>query len=115
MRWTIDHAAPERLQDQIAACVRRGVAAGELELGDQLPPAAELGDALDVNRNTVLAAYRLLRDEGLLEFRRGRGVRVATIDQATTPVIDAAADLLALARDHGLGRPDVIRILKELP
>ena len=76
MRWTIDHAAPERLQDQIAACVRRGMAGGELRLGDQLPPAAELGDALDVNRNTVLAAYRQLRDEGVLEFRRGRGVRI---------------------------------------
>lgn len=115
MRWTIDHAAPERLQDQIAACVRRGVVAGELALGDQLPPAAELGEALDVNRNTVLAAYRQLRDEGVLEFRRGRGVRVAAPDRATSPVVDAAASLLALARDHGLDRPAVIRILKELP
>ena len=115
MRWTIDHAAPERLQDQIAACVRRGVAAGELSLGDQLPPASELGDALDVNRNTVLAAYRDLRDEGVLEFRRGRGARIAAVDRATSPVTDAAAALLALARDHGLDRPAVIRILKELP
>lgn len=115
MRWTVDHASPERLQDQIASCVRRGVATGELALGDQLPPAAELAAALDVNRNTVLAAYRQLRDDGLLEFRRGRGVRIATVDQATTPVVDAATALLALARDHGLDRPAVIRILKELP
>lgn len=115
MRWTLDHASPERLQDQIAACVRRGVAAGELRLGDQLPPAAELGEALSVNRNTVLAAYRQLRDDGLLEFRRGRGARIATVEPATSPVIDAAAALLALARDHGLDRPAVIRILKELP
>ncbi|HWJ61380.1 MAG TPA: GntR family transcriptional regulator [Acidimicrobiales bacterium] len=115
MRWTIDHASPERLQDQIAGCVRRGIAGGELALNDQLPPAAELGEALSVNRNTVLAAYRQLRDEGLLEFRRGRGVRIAATEQATQPVIDAAADLLALARDHGLDRPAVFRILKELP
>ncbi|MCU1369348.1 MAG: transcriptional regulator, GntR family [Ilumatobacteraceae bacterium] len=115
MQWTIDHASPERLQDQIAGCVRRGIAGGDLELHDQLPPAAELSDALSVNRNTVLAAYRHLRDEGLLEFRRGRGVRIAAVEQATRPVVDAAADLLALARDHGLDRPDLIRILKELP
>ncbi|MGN6694736.1 MAG: GntR family transcriptional regulator [Aquihabitans sp.] len=115
MRWTIDHASPERLQDQIAASVRRGIAGGELALHDQLPPAAELGDALSVNRNTVLAAYRQLRDEGLLEFRRGRGVRIAAVEQSTQPVVDAAADLLALARDHGLDRPAVLRILQELP
>ena len=115
MRWTIDHASPERLQDQIAGCVRRGVAAGELALGDQLPPATELGEALSVNRNTVLAAYRDLRDEGLLEFRRGRGARIADVEPATTPVTDAAAALLALARDHGVDRPALIRLLKELP
>lgn len=115
MRWTIDHASPERLQDQIASCVRRGITEGELALNDQLPPAAELGDALGVNRNTVLAAYRQLRDDGVLEFRRGRGVRIAAVELARQPVIDAAAHLLALARDHGLDRPAVLQILKELP
>ncbi|MER6795687.1 GntR family transcriptional regulator [Amycolatopsis mediterranei] len=60
------------------ACVRRGVASGELALGEQLPPAAELAKALSVDRNTVLAAYRQLREDGVLEFRRGRGARVAS-------------------------------------
>jgi GntR family transcriptional regulator len=32
---------------------------------------------LGMNRNTVLRATRLLRDEGLLEFRRGHGITVA--------------------------------------
>ncbi|WP_421120911.1 GntR family transcriptional regulator [Aquihabitans daechungensis] len=115
MQWTIDHASPDRLADQIAACVRRGVAGGELHLGEQLPPAAELADALSVNRNTVLAAYHQLRDEGLLEFRRGRGVRIAAVEPAKEPVVDAATALLALARDHGVDKPTLLRILKELP
>ncbi len=114
MRWTIDHTSRERLQDQIVTCVRRGVASGELPVGDQLPPAAELGSALSVDRNTVLAAYRQLRDDGVLEFRRGRGARVASDAPALSSVTEAAQKLITIAREHGLGKNDLIRILKEL-
>ncbi len=114
MRWTIDHTSRERLQDQIAGCVRRGVASGELEVGEQLPPAAELGEALAVDRNTVLAAYRQLRDAGVLEFRRGRGARVVAAGPALSSVTEAAQTLVAVAREHGLGQHELIRLIKEL-
>ena len=110
----IDHASHERLQDQVTFCVRRGVASGELPVGEQLPPAAELAIALSVDRNTVLAAYRQLRDDGVLEFRRGRGARVVTAGPALSSVTEAAQKLIATAREHGLGRVDLIRIIKEL-
>jgi GntR family transcriptional regulator len=114
MRWAIDHTSRERLQDQIASCVRRGVASGELNVGEQLPPAAELATALSVDRNTVLAAYRQLRDDGVLEFRRGRGARVASAGPALSSVTEAAQKLIATANEHGLGKNDLIRIIKEL-
>ena len=114
MRWTIDHTSRERLQDQVASCVRRGVASGELSVGEQLPPAAELAVALSVDRNTVLAAYRELRDAGVLEFRRGRGARVVADGPALSSVTEAAQQLIAAATEHGLGRNDLIRIIKEL-
>lgn len=114
MLWEIEHASLEPLRDQIAAAVRRGIAAGELTTGDPLPPAAELGDALGVDRNTVLAAYRLLRTEGILEFRRGRGVRVARADRPAEPVLDAARRLVAVAREHGLDREALLHLVKEL-
>ena len=75
MLWSIDPASRLPLQEQIAGCVRRAVADDELAVGEQLPPAAELAEALAVDRNTVLAAYRRLREDGVLEFRRGRGAR----------------------------------------
>ena len=114
MKWTIDHGSRELLQLQIAACVRRGLASGELAVGEQLPPAAELADALAVDRNTVLAAYRLLRDEGVLEFRRGRGARVAAAGPSLAPVTEAARALVETARSQGLNRTDLIRIIEEL-
>jgi len=43
---------------------------------------------MGVNTNTVLRALRQLRDEGLLEFRRGLGVRV--IGTCGVPLFDRA-------------------------
>jgi len=114
MLWTIDAESPEPLRDQIAAAVRRGIAAGDLVVGDALPPAVELGEALGVDRNTVLAAYRMLRTDGILEFRRGRGVRVARADRPAGPVLDAARRLISIGREHGLDRDDLLHLVKEL-
>jgi len=114
MRWTIDHASRERLQDQIATCVRRGVASGELAIGEQLPPAAELGTALSVDAETLIKNYRDLRDDGVLEFRRGRGARVTSAGPALSSVTEAAQKLIAVANQHGLGTNDLIRLIKEL-
>jgi GntR family transcriptional regulator len=114
MRWTVDHSSRELLQHQIAGCVRQGVASGELAVGEQLPPAVELAAALAVDRNTVLTAYRQLRDEGLLEFRRGRGARVASAVTEPAPVAEAAQALVEAGRQHGLGRADLIRLIEQL-
>nr|BFE72739.1 hypothetical protein GCM10020092_060400 [Actinoplanes digitatis] len=75
---------------------------------------AELAEALSVDRNTVLAAYRRLRDDGVLEFRRGRGARVASSVTEPSPVTEAATTLVAVARRHGLGRQDLIRLIERL-
>ncbi|MEV4347284.1 GntR family transcriptional regulator [Actinoplanes sp. NPDC049596] len=114
MRWTVDHSAREALPVQIMACVRQGVASGELAVGEQLPPAVELAAALSVDRNTVLAAYRQLRDEGVLEFRRGRGARVASAVAEPAPVLEAAQALVSVARRHGMGRQDLLRLVEKL-
>lgn len=116
MRWTIDHASSQRLHDQVAASVVRGLHSGELSVGEQLPPAAELAAALSVDRNTVLAAYRQLRDAGILEFRRGRGARVAASPEpaALDPVRDAVRAAIELARQYGLDTSDVVTLIKEM-
>jgi DNA-binding transcriptional regulator YhcF (GntR family) len=114
MLWNIDPASRLPLQEQIAGCVRRAIADGELAVGDQLTPAAELAEALGVDRNTVLAAYRRLRDAGVLEFRRGRGARVASAAPHRAPVEQAVRDLVELAGKQGYARADLIKIVEEL-
>jgi GntR family transcriptional regulator len=59
---------------------------------------------LGVNTNTVLRSLRLLRDEGLLDFRCGRGIHVAgTAEQGA--VIARARELVTFARTQDY-RPD---------
>ena len=73
LKVKIDRQEPTELFEQVAAEIRRAIADGEAKPGERLPPARDLAAVLDVNTNTVLRSLRLLRDEGLLEFRRGRG------------------------------------------
>jgi len=109
-RVKIDRRASFDLHQQVAAEIRRAIAEGEARPGERLPPARDLAAILEVNRNTVLRAMRALRDEGLLEFRRGRGVTVSgTPEQGVLHAL--ARELVELARRHGYRRDDLIRLL----
>ncbi|MEU0034305.1 aminotransferase class I/II-fold pyridoxal phosphate-dependent enzyme [Streptomyces sp. NPDC006333] len=61
---------------EISASVERAVGAGALEPGQVLPPMRELAAQLGVNPNTVAAAYRVLRERGVIETDGRRGSRV---------------------------------------
>ena len=110
----IDRSDPVPLHDQVAAQIRRAIADGEAGPGERLPLAKDIAAVLGVNKNTVLRALHLLRDEGLLEFRRGRGITVVGTPQRGA-VHARAADLLEFARQQGFARDEVIRIIENLP
>ena len=56
---------------QIVRYVERGVAAGTIADGEELPSRRVLSAQLGVNPNTVQKAYRLLEEEGLITSRSG--------------------------------------------
>jgi GntR family transcriptional regulator len=96
----------------VAGAIRRAIAEGEAAPGDRLPPARDLAAVLGVNANTVFRALRMLRDEGLLEFRRGRGVTVTGSAPARGVVVSKARELIALAREQGYGVGELTRIME---
>ena len=109
----VDKSDPTDLYEQVAAEIRRAIAEGEAKPGERLPPAKDLAAILEVNTNTVLRSLRLLRDEGLLEFRRGRGISVAGTPERGA-VIQQARELVELARRHGYRTDELIQIIKNV-
>jgi GntR family transcriptional regulator len=107
----VDRADPMALHDQVAAQIRRAIAEGDAQPGERLPPAKDLAAVMGVNTNTVLRAMRALRDEGLLEFRRGLGIRVSGTPQRSA-VAASARELVAFAREQGYQPDELIGIIQ---
>ena len=107
----VDRSDPTLLHEQVAGEIRRAIAEGEASPGERLPPARDMAAVLGVNTNTVLRALRGLRDEGLLEFRRGHGIRVSGTPERSA-VTARARDLVAFAREQGYQREELITIIQ---
>jgi DNA-binding transcriptional MocR family regulator len=89
----------------IASSVERAVGAGELSPGQLLPPMRELAERLGVNPNTVAAAYRTLRERGVIETAGRRGSRVRP-RPATTGREYLRVEVPEGVRDLADGNPD---------
>src|SRR6266487_947257 len=76
-------AADGPLYRLLATRIARLADTGELSAGLRLPPERDLASILSVSRNTVAAAYQVLRDEGMAESRQGAGTRI--VPHRTTP------------------------------
>ena len=86
------------------------LADGEAKPSERLPAAKDLAAILGVNKNTVLRSLQLLRHEGLLEFRRGRGITVAGTPERGA-VVQRARELVEFARRHGYGLDDLHELI----
>ena len=107
----IDRTESVALHDQVAAEIRRAIAEGEAGPGERLPLAKDIAAILGVNKNTVLRAMHILRDEGLLDFQRGRGITVAGTPQRSV-VVKRIRELVEFCRVQGYRPEEVIQIIE---
>src|SRR5580693_9291994 len=110
----VDRSESLPLHNQVAAEIRRAIAEGEAGPGERLPLAKDMAAVLGVNKNTVLRALHILRDEGLLDFQRGRGITVAGTPEQSA-VVKRVRDLIEYCRTQGYRRDEVIQIIEGLP
>lgn len=110
----VDPSAPEPMFEQVASAVRGGIARGDVAAGERLPGARDLAESLGLNIHTVLRGYQVLRDEGLIELRRGRGAVVtaeAVAGQAA--LMDAITAVHEAARRLALTADELVAIVRK--
>lgn len=97
--WGDDTDGP--LFRRLAEGLRRLAEEGYLADGTHLPPERQLAQALAVSRNTVTAAYALLRTDGWIEARQGSATRIATARTSDAAVHRADSVMATLLRNLG--------------
>lgn len=108
----LDETSSESLRSQIAAGVRRALSRGEFTEGERLPPASQVARSLGVNVHTVLGAYQDLRDEGLIDLRRGRGATVLRRAKAQASIGELAQGLMEEAKRLGMSTDEVLAMIR---
>jgi len=97
-----------RRRDQITDALRRrvlsGLGTGTLRRGDRLPSARDVAAGLDADPRVVLAAYRVLAAEGLVELRERSGIFVAATEEEGGAERAPAAAWLADVLAQGVAR-----------
>jgi GntR family transcriptional regulator len=89
---TVDARSGVPLYLQIIEQIKRSVALGALQAGEQLPTVKQLALDLTINPNTVARAYRDLERDQVIETASGRGSFVRG-DGSAESVKAAAGDV----------------------
>jgi len=96
---TVDPRSGVPIYLQIIEQIKRSVALGVLQAGEQLPTVKQLAIDLTVNPNTVARAYRDLERERVIETSPGKGsfVRADGVTEAPRVAAEIGRDALDVA------------------
>lgn len=115
--FTMTDGSP--LYSQIVLYIKRGVAAGTIRHGDELPSRRVLSALLGVNPNTVQKAYRLLEDEGLVASHSG-AKSLMVLDEGKDALVRAellqsdAQNYIAAMRRMGVDKAEALALLEQV-
>jgi GntR family transcriptional regulator len=104
---------------QIILYLKRGIAAGTIVDGDELPSRRVLSALLGVNPNTIQKAYRLLEEEGLIRSHTGAksyvSVTGAQMARIRAQLLEAdAGSLVEAMKQMGVTREEALDLIAKL-
>ena len=116
MLLKLDFSIDTPIYQQIRNQIVRGIAAGDLTPGQQLPPIRSLAEDCGINMMTVSKAYTLLKQEGYIQTDRRCGTTVSQTSPAG--LSDAVRENLVLALSEakaaGASEAEILAMVKEV-
>ena len=103
---------------QIILFVKRGIIAGVISDGDELPSRRVLSALLGVNPNTVQKAYRMLEEEGLIQSHSGAKSYVVlngvVKERIRSELLESdAKSVIHSLRQMGLTKEDAVALIEK--
>ena len=95
---------------QILLYIKRGIIAGMICDGDELPSRRVLSALLGVNPNTVQKAYKLLEDEGLITSHTGAKSYVVVTEDKLSEI---RAELLEADAQEAIAKLKLMGVSRE--
>lgn len=102
---------------QILQYIKRGIIAGTIADGDELPSRRVLSALLGVNPNTVQKAYRMLEEEGLISSHSGAKSYMVltdeTVEKVRRELLEGdAVNIVAAMKQMGLSKAEALQLLE---
>ena len=102
---------------QILQYIKRGIIAGTIVDGDELPSRRVLSALLGVNPNTVQKAYRMLEEEGLISSHSGAKSYMVltdeTVEKVRRELLEGdAVNIVAAMKQMGLSKAEALQLLE---
>lgn len=118
MKITLKDSSPLPVYQQIHDAVVRGIATGQLAPGSKLLSVRAIAKELGINPATVVKAYDLLKEEGLIESKQRGQTTVAytpeSFESATAPAWDEALmQVLALGKAQGRSNQEIVDAVQD--
>ena len=103
---------------QILLYIKRGILAGTIQDGDELPSRRMLSALLSVNPNTVQKAYRMLEDEGLIQSHSGAKSYMVLDDEKLERIREEllendATTIVRAMKQMGLTKKEAISLIEK--
>lgn len=113
-QFLMDDSGPIYLQ--IIGYIKRGIVAGTIQDGDEMPSRRVLSALLGVNPNTVQKAYALLEEQGIIHSRSGAKSFVVLEDGKAEVIRDellehTVRDVISAMKQMGVSRADALALI----
>lgn len=104
---------------QIIEYVKRGIVAGNIVDGDELPSRRMLSALLGINPNTVQKAYRFLEEEGLMASHSGAKsymlLSEKTVKEVRGQLVEnSARSVVEAMRQMGISKEEALELIAKL-